>query len=126
MGAWGTEPWDNDDAADWFGEVFDGIDIDSKITQALAYDYDNYDQVRAAAYLLDVLGVSYIWPGDLDKLDGHLERALQILTAMIDRESEDEEMDFLELWDDDPDVIKSVEQQIRRLQMRFSSKQNSS
>lgn len=35
MGAWGTEPWDNDAAADWFTSFFPGIDVDSRISAAL-------------------------------------------------------------------------------------------
>ncbi len=118
MGAWGTEPWDNDSAADWFSDAFEGIDIDAKIEKALKYFYDNYDEVRAAAYLLDVLGVSYIWPGDLDKYDGFVNSALEILRAMIDENSDDKQMDFLGLWDNDPEVIESVKKQIKNLEKR--------
>jgi len=118
MGAWGVEPWGNDSAADWFSSAFEGIDMDSKIEAALEYTYDNYDEVRAAAYLLDVLGSSYVWPGSLEKYDGYVERALSILKAMIDEDSNDEDMDFLELWDNDPDVIESVRQQIFNLEKR--------
>lgn len=119
MGAWGTKPWDNDDAADWFNSTFDGIDIDTKINKALEFTYDNYDEVRAAAYLLDVLGVSYVWPGDSDKYEGHVKRALEILKAMIAEDSDDEDMDFLELWDSDPEVIQGVKEQIDNLEKRI-------
>jgi hypothetical protein len=119
MGTWGVEPWDNDEAADWFSEVFKGIDIDTKIEKALCYDYDNYDQVRAAAYLLQVLGVSYVWPGDLNRLSGHVQRALELLKAMIDPDSDDKDMDFLALWDNDPEVIEAVRKQIEQLEQRL-------
>ena len=119
MGAWGKDPWDNDSAADWFADVFDGIDIDSKIEQALS-DSDNYDEVRAAAYLLDVLGSAYIWPGDLDKYDDYVKQIIAMLEAMIDENSDDPDMDFLELWDNDPEIIQSVKQQINNLQKRLS------
>lgn len=119
MGTWGVAPWDNDEAADWFSEAFKGIDIDPKIEEALKYDYDNYDQVRAAAYLLQVLGVSYIWPGDLNRLNGHIQRAIELLKAMIDQDSDDKDMDFLALWDNDPDVIESVREQIEQLEKRL-------
>lgn len=118
MGAWGTEPWDSDDAADWYGAVFKNVDMDRYVESALKYKYDNYNEVRAAAYLLDVLGSGYVWPGDLDKLQGHILRALEILEAMIDRNSTDPQMDFLELWDHNPQVIESVQQQIDRLTKR--------
>jgi hypothetical protein len=120
MGTWGVQPWDSDGAADWFGGALQGInDIDSKISAALKYRYDNYDEVRAAAYLLQVLGVSYIWPGDLEKLQGHIQRAIEILEAMIDQKSDDSQMDFLQLWDNDPEVIESVQEQIEQLKNRL-------
>jgi len=119
MGSWDKEPWGSDAAADWFAKVFEGIDIDSKIEKALEYYHDNYDVVRAAAFLLDVLGESYIWPGDLDKYEKHVQRALKILKAMIDENSDDEDMDFLELWDNDREVIASVESQIKSLEQKL-------
>ncbi|WP_430332935.1 hypothetical protein [Rhodococcus sp. ACT016] len=83
MGAWASAPWHNDAAADWFGDVFAGIDIDARIGDALEYD-DDYDRVRAACYLLAVLRHSTVWPGDLERLDGHLERGVEMLTDMIE------------------------------------------
>jgi hypothetical protein len=119
MGVWGTEPWDNDSAADWFSQVFKNVDIDVYIEKALKYKYDNYNEVRAAAYLLDVLGVSYIWPGNLEKLKCHMENAIDILKAMIDSNSDDDMMDFLELWDNNPEVISSVKNQITSLEQKL-------
>jgi hypothetical protein len=120
MGTWGVQPWDSDDAAEWFEGTLQGInDIDSKISAALKYRYDNYEEVRSAAYLLQVLGISYVWPGDLEKLKGHIQRAIELLTAMIDQKSADSQMDFLQLWDNDPEVIASVKEQIEQLKNRL-------
>ncbi|MGO4205716.1 DUF4259 domain-containing protein [Rhodococcus sp. TAF43] len=113
MGAWGSAPWHNDAAADWFGDVFAGIDIDARIGDALEHD-DDYDRVRAACYLLAVLGHSMVWPGDLERLDGHLERGVELLTEMIEPESE-----FRELWEDDPEVIEAVRAEIAELEARL-------
>lgn len=113
MGAWGSAPWHNDAAADWFGDVFAGIDIDSRIGDALEHD-DDYDRVRAACYLLAVLGHSMVWPGDLERLDGHLERGVELLTEMIEPESE-----FRELWEDAPEVIEAVRAEIAELEARL-------
>ncbi|MFM1730724.1 DUF4259 domain-containing protein [Prescottella soli] len=113
MGAWGSAPWHNDAAADWFGDVFGGIDIDARIGDALEHD-DDYDRVRAACYLLAVLGRSTVWPGDLERLDGHLERGVELLTEMIEPESE-----FRELWEDDPEVIEAVRVEIAELEARL-------
>lgn len=114
MGAWGNQPWDNDGAADWFAEVFQGIDIDGHIDEALKYD-DDYDRIRAAGYLLAVLGHSTVWPGDLERLDDHLERAIELLSEMADPESE-----FLELWEDEPDVLEAVRAEIVVLEARLA------
>jgi len=116
MGAWGTEPWSADGAADWFAGFFEGIDVDAKIASAFEYS-DDYDVIRAACYLLHVLGRPGVWPGDLEKLDSHLAEGIALLTAMVDPNSEAGE-DFLELWEEDPEVIASVQKQIRQLEKR--------
>lgn len=110
MGAWGSAPWQTDGAADWFGDVFAGIDLDARIGEAFEYD-DDYDRVRAACYLLAVLGRSTVWPGDLERLDDHLERGIELLTEMVEPDSE-----FRELWEDDPDVIAAVRAEIAQLE----------
>ena len=110
MGAWGSAPWQTDGAADWFGDVFAGIDLDARIGEAFEYD-DDYDRVRAACYLLAVLGRSTVWPGDLERLDDHLERGIELLTEMVEPDSE-----FRELWEDDPDVIAAVRSEIAQLE----------
>jgi hypothetical protein len=116
MGTWGTNPWDSDDAADWFADALKGLKLDKKLDRALAGpEDDNYDAIRAAGYLLQVLGRAYIWPGDLDRLDEHIGKAIKLLETMIDPEAQDEDMEFLELWDNDPDIISSVNGQIDAL-----------
>ncbi|WP_458689488.1 hypothetical protein [Nocardia tengchongensis] len=116
MGAWASAPWQNDAAADWFGDVFEGIDIDARIDDAFEHD-DDYDRARAACYLLAVLGHGTVWPGDLERLDGHLERGVELLTEMIEPESE-----FRELWEDDPEVIEAVRAEIAELAARLDGK----
>ena len=113
MGAWGSAPWDTDGAADWFTEVFAGIDIDAHVDEAFQYD-DDYDKIRAAGYLLAVLGRSMVWPGDLERLDDHLEQGIELLTEMVEPGS-----DFRELWEDDADVIAAVRAEIAELEARL-------
>ena len=113
MGAWGSAPWDTDGAADWFAEFFAGVDADERISQAFAAD-DDYDRIRAAAYLLAVLGRGYIWPGDLERLDELLERGIELLTEMLEPDSE-----FRELWEDDPEVLAAVRAELAALQLRL-------
>ena len=33
MGAWNINPWDNDNAADWFGDLFDEVPLREKMAQ---------------------------------------------------------------------------------------------
>jgi hypothetical protein len=113
MGAWGSKPWDSDGAADWFRSFFEGIDVDARIDAAFATD-DDYDQIRAASYLLAVLGRSYVWPGDLDRLDDHLQRGIDLLTQMVEPES-----DFRDLYDDDLEVVAAVRAEIAALEARL-------
>lgn len=109
MGAWGAKPWENDRAADWFHAVFDGMNIDTYIDEAFEC-YDNYEEIRAACYLLDVLGAPTIWPGQLERLGEHIETGTDLLTQMIAPGS-----DFLELWGNDPRVIAEIQEQIDAL-----------
>ncbi|MGH3514564.1 MAG: DUF4259 domain-containing protein [Pseudonocardiaceae bacterium] len=82
MGAWGTAAWDNDDAADWFGDLFATTKLAARVEKTLKQqDVEEYaGQIRAAAYLLVALGRVYIWP--IDDLDRHLRLAIEKLVAI--------------------------------------------
>ena len=114
MGAWGASPWDSDGAADWFTEFFEGIDVDARIAAALEYD-DEYDQIRAACYMLNTIGRIYVWPGDLEKLDDLLGRGIELLAAMLESDSE-----FRELYEEDDEVIEAVEKELADLKERLA------
>jgi hypothetical protein len=78
MGAWGMEPWENDGAAEWFGDVMENSDLPLMVEAALVLDADEYSEdIRAAAYVLLSLGRVFIWP--VDKLDEHLKLAIDKL-----------------------------------------------
>jgi hypothetical protein len=77
MSAWGFAPWDNDSAADWYGELFDRIPLAARVEEAFNADPELYaEEIRAASALLIMLGRTFIWP--IDDLDRHL--SLAILT----------------------------------------------
>jgi len=82
MGAWGTAAWDNDDAADWFGDLFAATKLAQRVEKALkTRDVEEYaGKIRAAAYMLVALGRVYIWP--VDDLDRHLRLAIEKLEAI--------------------------------------------
>jgi len=114
MGAWGASPWDSDGAADWFTEFFEGFDVDARIAAALEYD-DEYDQIRAACYMLNTIGRIYVWPGDLEKLEELLGRGIELLAAMLESDSE-----FHELYEEDDEVIEAVEKELADLKERLA------
>lgn len=114
MGAWGASPWDSDGAADWFTEFFEDIDVDARIAAALVYD-DEYDQIRAACYMLNTIGRIYVWPGDLEKLEELLGRGIELLAAMLESDSE-----FRELYEEDDAVIEAVEKELADLKERLA------
>ena len=82
MGAWGKAPWDNDDAADWFGDLFAATKLADRVETTLKMeDVEEYaGRIRAAAYLLVALGRVYVWP--VTDLDRHLRLAIEKLEAI--------------------------------------------
>ncbi len=79
MGAWGTKPWDNDSAADWFDALFDATELRKKVREALEMDIDDdHEKVRAAAAVLLMLGRLYIWP------TGHLDDDIRLAIRQLE------------------------------------------
>ena len=118
MGAWGNEPWQTDGGADWFTSVFRGVSFKNSLHRAFQED-DNYDEIRAACFLLECLGRPGVWPDDLAELKTHLVLGIQRLTSMVKPEVGEDSTDFLELWGDDPEVKKAVKGQIKQLKARL-------
>lgn len=81
MGAWGKLPWENDGAADWFGELFDKTKLAQQVENTLKLDVEeSQEEIRAAASVLLFLGRDYVWP--VDDIDRHLALAADQLQAM--------------------------------------------
>jgi hypothetical protein len=82
MGAWGNAAWDNDDAADWFGNLFPATKLAARVEMTLkTKDVEEYaGRIRAGAYMLVALGRVYIWP--VEDLDRHLRLAIEKLEAI--------------------------------------------
>src|SRR3954452_8278729 len=106
MGAWGPAAWDNDDAADWFGDLFAATKLAQRVEKALkTKDVEEYaGKVRAAAYMLVVLGRVYIWP--VDDLDRHLRLAIEKLEAISE----------LDDYQGDPQIAAEIAELRSRLQ----------
>ena len=85
MGVWGDAPWDNDTAADWFGQIFDETQFADRIAEGLNADLDKHPEiVRAAAHVVYLLGRAYVWPAG--SLKQHLQLAVDRLQALADRD----------------------------------------
>lgn len=84
MGCWGVKPYENDSAADWFGDLWDELPIPLKVEEALKLDLeDSHEEIRAAAHVIIQLGENYIWP--VSSIDRHCKlaaRRLEEIKAM--------------------------------------------
>ena len=106
MGAWGTAAWENDGAADWFGDTFDATGLARHVEETLNGDVDDAcEEIRAAAYLLVALGRVYIWP--VDDLDRHLALAIGKLEAIRALEMDQEVPEFVAAIDQEIEVLRS-------------------
>ncbi len=97
MGAWGDQPWDNDDAADFFGDLWEDTPIVDRVIAGLTSGTSSV--VVAASWLLLGIGRVYVWP--VDRLDEALTAAIDALEVILTGEDEE---GYLALWDDDPAV----------------------
>ena len=63
MGTWGRAPWHNDTAADWFGVMFEETKLADRVEKTLRLSArKHYDEIRAAAAVVLLLGHDYVWP----------------------------------------------------------------
>ena len=104
MGCWGEKAWENDGAADWFGDLFEETGLAKQVEDTLRLDVSEYhEEVRAAAHLVRLLARTYVWP--VDDIDDHRKLAADRLQAILDG-------DFLE---DAPEICDRVRQEIAEL-----------
>ncbi|MDZ4832810.1 MAG: hypothetical protein SGJ27_03320 [Candidatus Melainabacteria bacterium] len=84
MSRTGIAPWQNDIAADWFGDLFAITKLREHVIEALHQDGNDpveAEQIRAACFLLICLGRTFMWP--IDHIDDDLGLALQRLEQCI-------------------------------------------
>ena len=105
MGAWGFAPWDNDSAADWYGDLFDEIPLAAKVEETLNADPEEYAaEIRAASAFLIMLGRTYMWP--IDDLDRHLKLAISQMEKVQ------------AVYEDEPEFAAAVADEIALLKSR--------
>lgn len=101
MGAWGTGPYDNDTAADWFFKITEKAAPDL-IAEGL--ESESYEEVRAAAWLLQQIGYNYVYP--LGLLDEHKQLAIKKLSTIV------QDKDWIGSWKEPQIVYSSIMAQI--------------
>lgn len=112
MGTWGFAPWDDDSAADWFGDLFDELPIAKKVEETLQLDPEEYAaEIRAAASLLVMLGRTYVWP--IDDVEKHLQLAIAQMKKV--------QAVFAEDW---PEFANAVAEEIAVLKSRQANAQD--
>lgn len=81
MGTWAFEPWDNDEAADWYGAFMEETGLRNAWLKGINADpEDSPETVRAAAALFVMLGRVYVWP--IEHYEQDLERAIAALSEL--------------------------------------------
>ena|SRR5215471_15954093 len=86
MGDWGVQPWDNDEAADWFHRFWTkGFSVLIDEIRNFDAKEEGYDSFRAASYVLQTMGNPYIWPSEHHAvLKELLDKSISVLQSMID------------------------------------------
>lgn len=107
MGMWGFAAWQNDGAADWFGELFQASKLATRVEKTLKErDIEEWhEEIRAAAYVLVALGQNYIWP--VDVLDQHLRLAIEKLEAIKQLEEFEGDEKFAAAIDGEIGILRS-------------------
>lgn len=107
MGMWAYAPWENDQAADWYGDLMDRTQIRKEWLKGIKADpVASPEVVRAAAALFIMLGRVYIWP--IKTLDEDLELAIDSLSKVSATE------EFAE----SPELVQAIEQEVAELKSR--------
>jgi len=110
MGAWGKLPWDNDRAADWFGDLFDKTKLAKQVEDTLKLEAeDSHAEIRAAASVLLFLGRDYVWP--VHDLDRHLTLAADRL----------EVVSRLDVIGESPELVDEIRAEIQELRSRIKA-----
>jgi hypothetical protein len=86
MGCWGTKPWDNDTAADWFMDMMENTGLAKYVEDTLLREIDvddpgAADEIRAAVSVLVLLGHIFVWP--VDDREKHLKLAISRLEEIL-------------------------------------------
>ena len=106
MGMWAFAPWDNDEAADWYGDLMDRTKLRDAWLDGINEDpTDSPGVVRAAGALFVMLGRVYIWP--IKTFDEDLERTIAALSRVVESDEYQEAPELIALIDQEIEELKS-------------------
>lgn len=106
MGMWAFAPWDNDEAADWYGDLMDRTKLrDAWLDGINEEPMDSPGVVRAAGALFVMLGRVYIWP--IKTFDEDLERTIAALSRVVESDEYQEAPELIALIDQEIEELKS-------------------
>lgn len=106
MGTWNFAPWDNDEAADWYGSFMDRTKLRDAWLDGIGKDpAESPAVVRAAGALFVMLGRVYIWP--IETFDEDLEKAIAGLVSVTENDEYLEEPEFIVQINQEIDELKS-------------------
>jgi hypothetical protein len=107
MGMWAYAPWDNDSAADWYGDLMDRTNLRDVWLEGISEDpEESPDVVRAAAALFLMLGRVYVWP--IKAYDDDLEKTIASLTRVA----------ACPEYKESPELVEVIEQELQELKSR--------
>jgi hypothetical protein len=108
------DPWDNDSAADWFGDLWRDTPIVDRVLEVLREDAG--EATVAALWLCSELCRVYIWP--VDRFDETVDAAIAAAERIL--AGEDEE-GLVEMWDD-PDFNAQIEGFLETMRSRAANR----
>jgi hypothetical protein len=110
MGMWASAPWDNDEAADWYGDLMDRTKLRERWLEGINEDTDDSPGVvRAAGALFVMLGRVYIWP--IKTFDADLEIAIEALSKVARTEEYKESSELALLVETEIEELKTRRKQ---------------
>jgi len=107
MGMWDIKPWDNDEAADWYGDLMDKTGLRAHWLEGInSHLTDEADTVRAAVGLFLMLGRVYIWP--IDNYDEDLEVTIIKAECLLD----------VPEYSESPELLAQLQLEVEELRSR--------
>ncbi len=113
MGAWGSQAYENDTAADFCDKYLSTTPLPQLIKKGLMSS--NYDEIRLACWFLRHIGINYVYPTCELKTD--IEEAI----AKIKNILRDDE--WLQTWKDINIVVKDLLSALAELESRVQNEQ---